>query len=72
MLKQIMRESPTCCSAEHDVDVQQPDSQIGAMMNQNCTRNRGDSQTSVNTKLILSVLGRTASFPIMFILPFFS
>ena len=39
-----------CCSAAHDVDVQQSASQTGAILNQNCTRNRGDSRTSGNSK----------------------
>lgn len=44
------------------MDVQQSDSQTGAIMNQKHIRIRGDSQNSGNTKLILGVHGRVVSF----------
>ena len=50
MSKQIIRGGGACCSAAHDIDVQQSASQTGAILNQNCTRNRGDSRTSGNSK----------------------
>ena len=69
-LRQIIRGTPACCSATHDVDMQRSDSHTGALMHQNHTRNRADSRAFEDKKLILVMLERALSFPIMFILPF--
>lgn len=62
--------STACCGAADDLDVQRSASQTGAMMNQNHTGIGSDSRNSGNKKLILGMLRRAISLPIMFILPF--